>query len=997
MKKLMAMLTTAAMLAAYVFQLPASAAFSDVSDTNPYKNAITTLSTLSVISGYDDNTFKPDGAITRAEFTKLIVFMLGLQDIEYTNYTFEDVSSDHWARNYIQTGYDRGIIAGFDDGTFKSEESVTYAQALKMVVCTLGYEDLALQLSDGAEGGWADKYIQEAGILGLTKGITDTTFYGEASRGVVAQILDNALEIEMYESNGFSNVKTEKTLMNDYLKVKRLKGTLVGVDNDVTEDCKISLPEQCIDILTSKDEEIVIDYSTYSQQASDLSKYLGSTITLYYRQTSEGDDRHLISIDAETTKNSTLEIASRDIGEYDGTTLKYYVSDSNKSRNLTLKPKDVSVRYNGKTVASDDTVTLGDNVYTRDEALSEWLNPDSENFIYGNIRLTDNGSDGSYDMIQIYNYETIVALSAPSTSDYRISDKIVSGNYIILDPQSANHTFTITKDGSEIPVTSIAANDIVLYARDLDDEHYTLLVTNKSVTGPITSMSPESNEMTINGEDYVIGDKCADYIREKNNKEIKTGATGTFYLDAFGTAVYGSIQEVAASPYAYITNTFREDGKYYITVYAPSVSTSEATSYPLKSSVRINGVSVKAENAVSRIQAAAEYTTDESEFADKIYGAGKVPENTNYSQAARVKIANNEVTDIVLLTSADAESQNEDKEQIVRCRELDEYTYSNNSFMTHDGKTSFSVNSSTVVIFVPQDRDQKKKYAKKAPSSAFTSGERYYLEAYDINSSRTAGMIILYGNDGTLTKVKKDSDFSVVAKAPQSEYSSVKDGTVFKIDMFTGASSTVKSWNTYDDKEFADVTVGDVIQFAYDSDNLIQGRINNIKFSDIKEVLDGNSMNDGQLYNWAETVEPTEENNMQTMKFDYRFKVSGTSNDEVYTSSTYGTVPNSRAVMFNVSQVLTDEKKLYVTKNGFEEVDGAWKLDDEDYEEIPISSSTKFVRMESDYDEISPYVADTTSALSINDLRDAKNYGIDCSKILVFMSKGTAKLIIIYS
>ena len=166
MKKLIALLTVTAMLAISVFQIPASAEFSDVGDTNPYKRAITTLSTLSVISGYDDNTFKPDGAITRAEFTKLVVFMLGLQDIEYTQYTFGDVDPTHWARNYIQTGYNRGIIAGFDDGTFKSEESVTYAQALKMVVCTLGYESFALQLPDSEDSGWANKYIQEAGTEG---------------------------------------------------------------------------------------------------------------------------------------------------------------------------------------------------------------------------------------------------------------------------------------------------------------------------------------------------------------------------------------------------------------------------------------------------------------------------------------------------------------------------------------------------------------------------------------------------------------------------------------------------------------------------------------------------------------------------------------------------------------------------------------------------------------------------------------------------------------
>ncbi|MBQ3472191.1 MAG: hypothetical protein IJH17_07530, partial [Clostridia bacterium] len=478
-----------------------------------------------------------------------------------------------------------------------------------------------------------------------------------------------------------------------------------------------------------------------------------------------------------------------------------------------------------------------------------------------------------------------------------------------------------------------------------------------------------------------------------NNKELKVGASGTFYLDAMGTAVYGTLQETVASPYAYITNTFREDGKYYITAYAPSTSASEANSYVLTSNVKINGSSTKAENAVSRIQSAASYTTDESEYAEKIYGAGKMPSNTQYAQPARIKITNNEVTDIILLTSDELVAQNEDKEKITRGKELDEYAYNNSSF-TLDGKTAFSVNSSTVVIYVPADRSQKNKYAKKTPSSAFSIGERYYLEAYDLNSSKVAGLVILYGADGTLTKVKKDTDYSVIADTVKSEYSSIKDDTVLKLDMFTGASNTIKSWNTYDQTEFADVKPGDVIQFAYDSDNLIQGRVNVLKYDDIVSVLDMEELYNGQIYNWEKEITPSEDNNYQSMLFDYHFKNSD-GNDEMYQSSTLGWVPYSRAVVFNVSQVLTDEKKLYVTKNGFDEVDGNLVLDDSDYEEISITSGTKIVRMEPERDEVSRFVANTTTDLSINDLKDAKNYGMDCSKIIAFQSKGTTKLIVI--
>lgn len=77
MKKITAILTSLIMTLSVICQTSVFAAFSDVGDDNTYKDAITTLTKLKVIDGYEDGTFKPDGQITRAEFTKLIVFILG--------------------------------------------------------------------------------------------------------------------------------------------------------------------------------------------------------------------------------------------------------------------------------------------------------------------------------------------------------------------------------------------------------------------------------------------------------------------------------------------------------------------------------------------------------------------------------------------------------------------------------------------------------------------------------------------------------------------------------------------------------------------------------------------------------------------------------------------------------------------------------------------------------------------------------------------------------
>ncbi len=999
MKKIIAMFTTAMLLTGIICQNSVFAAFSDVEDSNTYKRAITTLSKLSVIDGYEENgtqLFKPNNPVTRAEFTKLIVFMLGYQNLTYESCNFNDVSSDHWARNYIQTAYNMGIIAGFDDVSFKPDESVTYEQALKMIVCTLGYDHHAQQL-----GGWPNGYIQEANALNLTDKVSGTAYDSGAPRGVIAQSLYNALEIEMYENNGIAWNKTEKTILNDYLKVKKLKGTLTGVGDFITEDCSSKPLEDEMIVMDLSGEEYSINYSEFTKSISDISPYLGHTITVYYRQLSANDGRTLVTIDDETTKNTSYELNYDDIKSFSGNTLKYYETES-KLKTVKFKDTDLTVRYNGKIVSVDDTITLtnpntkAEESFTRQEALENWLNPETDYSIYGTVTLTDNSSDGSIDMIQIYNYQTMVAHTSPTTADYRITDKLVTGNYLILDPEGIGYTYTITKNGAEIPVTSIAANDVILYAESLDKSIYTLLVSNKTVSGSISALNTTRNQFTINGVSYNLGKQCESYIKDKDGKELKTGATGTFYLDIFETAVYGTLKQTATIPYGYISNAFIEfEGgeKAYITV----ATNGSADSYPLKDRVKYNGTTINSKIAIERLKESAAYANDDADIADQIYGQNKPPVITDYSQPARVTVTNGTVTEIITLTSDEVQSQNDDKEQIVRCKELGQYTYSSNSF-TSAGKTAFSVNSSTVVLCIPSDRTQKNKYTKKSVSGAFTSGDSYYVEAYDISSSKIAGLVILYGNDSALTTVKKDTDYSVVASLPENIYSEVSDSNALKFDVYPGSSATTKSWTTFDDTEFSDIQVGDVLQFAYDSDNLAQGRINVMSFADIADVLDGNSTYNDQLYSWEEELVPSASNHYQKYKFDYRFKKADSDEDELYTSSSLGTVPYSRACMYNVSQVLEEDKKLYVTRNGFtKDENNIYQLDDSDYDEITITSSTKILRMEDDRDEISKYAAGTTTAMTINDLKDAKNYGSDCSKILVLSSRGNAKMIIVYN
>lgn len=1041
MKKHISLAAALIMLFTTIFSNSVFAAFSDVTaENNKYFEAITTLSKLNVINGYEDGTFKPDATITRAEFTKMVVYTLGLQDIQVEPKEFSDIDS-HWARYNIKTAYDNGIINGMGDGTFAPDANVTYEQALKMVVCTLGYKTHAEM-----NGGYPEGYRAQAASLKLTDKVSGMAYDAPATRGVIAQVLYNALEVDMMTTDVAGNVvDAEKTLLNDYLKVKKLKGIMVGVEEYVTGDCTEKLNLKEMDVLGSRDEgEVIINYGNYTTNVTEINKYLGKTITVYYRQPRENDTRELIIIDDESTNNVEYEISFDNIRAFDGNQLEYYTDDAQtKTKKVKFSDDEINIRYNGRVVSHGDTVSLEKKYIDEngvistmnkdasfEEALEEWLNPKSDYFIYGDVKLTDRESDGFINDVQINDYETIVAFKTPTTSDYRITDKLMAGNYITLNPNSAEYNFTIVKNGNQIPVTSVTAGDILLYAKSLDGELYSCVIETKTVTGNITAMENDYDSITIDGTEYTIGSMCRNYIStNQDGKTLSIGQSGTFYIDKYNTVVYGTIAEEKTKPYAYITNAYTSDNgnDYYISAFIPSKATSGSVNYKLKSKVSVNGKKMSAGETMSYLSDMATENIAENNYysnndinnatmKNQIYGS-KSTKLSNGAQVARIELnSDNEVTDIITVTDDEtaynedgttAVTTNEDTSKIVRCKDLTQYNYTSSSF-TLNNRSQFSINSSTTIIYVPGDRTDKAEYSKKSTSS-FTSTEKYYVEAYDISATKVAGLVVLYGKTGSSTAVTKVTDYSIVADRLQETYDEANDELRNSMSVYAGTSSTPRKWTTATQSEFADVTIGDVIMFGYDQDRYAQDRINIMKFDDIAEIVDGKKVTvedeDGEaheeLYNWTEA--PDDEESVQTEKFNYRYPKTNTNANpwyETYTSATLGTIPYSQACMYNVYQIQEENNKLLLTQGGFKVNDSGDPenvlYDTDDYVEITIASSTKIIRMEEDREGFSPYVEDTETTLTYRDLKAAQNYGADCSKILVCSLRGTARLIVIY-
>lgn len=109
--------------------------FADVDAKLWYNQYISYLERYDIIKGYDDETFKPDAPITRAEFVTMCARFYSLFDktTESKNNKFSDVSSSHWAYKFINSATAMEWINGYSDGSFRADNNITRAEVVAIV------------------------------------------------------------------------------------------------------------------------------------------------------------------------------------------------------------------------------------------------------------------------------------------------------------------------------------------------------------------------------------------------------------------------------------------------------------------------------------------------------------------------------------------------------------------------------------------------------------------------------------------------------------------------------------------------------------------------------------------------------------------------------------------------------------------------------------------------------------------------------------------------
>ena len=217
-------------------------AFAASNDINGHwaQTAITSWENKNLISGYEDGSFRPNQAVTRAEFVTLMNKSLGLT--EKGEVSFSDVSTSDWFYNDVAIAIKEGYCSGFPDGGFHPNEAVTRAQAASFVS---NYKKLASNTEKASEfsdytalPSWAAGAIGAMAEAGYMSGYPDGSFNGNKTltRAEAVVTLDkvmNGAEVEKPSEKDVVIDKADTVLEDQTVEGNLVISEKVG-DGDVT-------------------------------------------------------------------------------------------------------------------------------------------------------------------------------------------------------------------------------------------------------------------------------------------------------------------------------------------------------------------------------------------------------------------------------------------------------------------------------------------------------------------------------------------------------------------------------------------------------------------------------------------------------------------------------------------------------------------------------------------------------------------------------------------
>ena len=272
-----------------------AASYSDKADIKA-TTAVDMLSSLGVIQGYEDGSFKPNTTVTRAQMAKMIFTIMNGGNDNANAYTslptkFTDLPTAAWAQGYVRYLQNTGIIAGKSVTKFAPNDTVTGLEAAKMVLVAAGYNAQKAGLTGAA---WAQNTMKYGQLNNLFEDV-DADLNAALPRQYAAQILYNALDMKRVvwsnDINDFKNatdVSGEETIGEKYMNLYKTSAeVLTSVKKTSGKDTyEITLA----DGVTYKNVKKTDDVKSFDKVPTDVSDLLGLKVKVLVRVKNNGDE-----------------------------------------------------------------------------------------------------------------------------------------------------------------------------------------------------------------------------------------------------------------------------------------------------------------------------------------------------------------------------------------------------------------------------------------------------------------------------------------------------------------------------------------------------------------------------------------------------------------------------------------------------------------------------------------------------------------------------------
>lgn len=167
----------------------AAVTYTDVSTNDWYYSYVDKASTKQIVNGYEDNTFHPDNTVSLGECIKMI---MRYKDIEC------ELGTNHWADNYVQKAYELGLLS---QGEYNDNDTLlSRQQVAKLVMLALNEAEIEFDTSIIPDFGLIPNsyqpYVKQAYAKGIITGYEDGSFIGDKaiSRAELLAVLMRAFD-----------------------------------------------------------------------------------------------------------------------------------------------------------------------------------------------------------------------------------------------------------------------------------------------------------------------------------------------------------------------------------------------------------------------------------------------------------------------------------------------------------------------------------------------------------------------------------------------------------------------------------------------------------------------------------------------------------------------------------------------------------------------------------------------------------------------------------